>query len=133
MYSYILGLTLTGIITGIFAGLIGSGAEILIVPLLTFFGILANIKLRIGTSLIMLLPPIGLFAAYNFYKNKNVDIFAGLYMALLFAIFSWISSNFTHKIKIDNLRKIFAIFVILCGVYILFNKDVKGSSKGSSK
>ena len=42
---YILGLTLTGIISGIFAGLIGSGAEILIVPLLTFFGVLSNIKL----------------------------------------------------------------------------------------
>ena len=119
---YILGLTITGIITGIFAGLIGSGAEILIVPLLTFLGVLANIKLRIGTSLIMLLPPIGLFAAYNFYKEKNVDIFAGLYMALLFAIFSWISSNFTHKINISNLRKIFAIFIILCGIYMLITK-----------
>ena len=120
---YILGLTITGIITGIFAGLIGSGAEILIVPLLSFLGILSNIKLRIGTSLIMLLPPIGLFAAYNFYKNKDVDIFAGLYMALLFAIFSWISSNFTHKININSLRKFFAIFIILCGIYMLVTKD----------
>ena len=91
---YILGLTLTGIIAGIFAGLIGSGAEILIVPLLTFFGVLSNIKLRIGTSLIMLLPPIGLLAAYNYYNNNHVDIFAGLYMALIFIIFSWISSKF---------------------------------------
>ena len=123
--NYILGLTLTGIITGLFAGLIGAGAEILIVPLLTIFGILANIKLRIGTSLIMLLPPIGLFAAYNFYKNKNVDIFAGLYMALLFAIFSWISSNYTHKININSLRKFFAIFIILCGIYMLLNKETK--------
>jgi uncharacterized protein len=125
---YILGLTITGIITGIFAGLIGSGAEILIVPLLTLFGVLANIKLRIGTSLIMLLPPIGLFAAYNFYKEKNVDIFAGLYMALLFAIFSWISSNYTHKININSLRKFFAIFIILCGIYMLLNKETKSKS-----
>jgi len=120
---YILGLTITGIITGIFAGLIGSGAEILIVPLLTLFGVLANIKLRIGTSLIMLLPPIGLFAAYNFYKEKQVDIFAGLYMALLFAIFSWISSNYTHKINIISLRKFFAIFIIICGIYMLLTRD----------
>lgn len=53
--NYFLGLTLTGLITGIFAGFIGGGAEILIVPLLTFFGVLASLKSRIATSLIMLL------------------------------------------------------------------------------
>ena len=122
--NYILGLTLTGVISGLFAGLIGAGAEILIVPLLTIFGILANIKLRIGTSLIMLLPPIGLFAAYNFHKNKSVDVKAGLYMALIFVIFSWISSNYTHKIDDNVLRKGFAVFTILCGVYMLQNRNI---------
>ena len=120
---YILGLTLTGIIAGIFAGLIGSGAEILIVPLLTFFGVLSNIKLRIGTSLIMLLPPIGLFAAYNFYKNNNVDVFAGLYMAFIFIIFSWFSSRFVHKIDNDIMINIFGFFTIICGVYILLHHN----------
>ena len=125
---YILGLTITGIITGIFAGLIGSGAEILIVPLLTFLGVLANIKLRIGTSLIMLLPPIGLFAAYNFYKNKNVDIYAGLYMAFIFIIFSYISSKYVHKIDDNIIINIFGIFTILCGIYMLLTRD-NGKSK----
>ena len=41
MDNYI-GLTLVGIIVGIFGGLIGSGAEILIVPLLTILGFLAH-------------------------------------------------------------------------------------------
>ena len=53
----ILGLTITGIVVGIFAGLIGSGAEILVVPLLTFLGTLGSLKERIGTSLFMILPP----------------------------------------------------------------------------
>ena len=118
---YILGLTLTGIIAGLFAGLIGAGAEILIVPLLTIFGVFSSIKLRIGTSLIMLLPPIGLFAAYNYYKNKYVDIYAGLYMAFIFIIFSWISSKFIHKIDNDIIVNVFGVFTILCGVYILLH------------
>ena len=56
-YIYIIGLTITGMISGLAAGLIGGGAEVLIVPLLTMFGILGSLKARIGTSLFMLLPP----------------------------------------------------------------------------
>ena len=121
--NYILGLTITGIVSGIFAGLIGAGAEILIVPLLTLFGILGSLKLRIGTSLIMLLPPIGIFAAMNFYKSGNADIFAGLYMALIFTIFSLISSKYSLMMNPDILRKLFAIFTIIAGVYIYFTKE----------
>ena len=121
--NYILGLTIIGIISGLFAGLIGGGAEILIVPLLTLFGLLGSLKNRIGTSLFMLLPPIGIFAAIKFYKKGHVDIFAALYMGLIFTIFSLISSNYTLEINTDILRKFFAIFTILAGIYIYFNKE----------
>ncbi len=121
--NYILGLTLTGLVSGIFAGLIGAGAEILIVPLLTLFGILTSLKSRIGTSLIMLLPPIGIFAAIKFYKNGNADIFAGLYMALIFTIFSFISSRYSITMDPLILRKIFGIFTVLAGIYIYFTNE----------
>jgi len=56
--NYILGLTITGIISGLAAGFIGAGAEVLIVPLLTVFGLLGSLKMRIGTSLFMLFRPL---------------------------------------------------------------------------
>ena len=59
----IIALTIVSGITGLISGIIGAGPEVLIVPLLTFMGIMPSIKHRIGTSLFMLLPPIGLFAA----------------------------------------------------------------------
>jgi hypothetical protein len=121
--NYFLGLTLTGIITGIFAGFIGGGAEILIVPLLTFFGILGSLKSRIATSLIMLLPPIGVFAAISLYKQGFGDIKAAMYMAFLFTIASFFSAKFTIKVDTDILRKIFGIFTIIAGLYIFFNKE----------
>ena len=123
--QYLLGLTLTGMIVGIIAGLIGSGAEILIVPLLTFFGTLGSLKQRIGTSLFMILPPIGIFSAIKFYKHGYVDIFAGLYLALLFTIFSFFSTKFAIYFDNDLLRKFFGIFTILCGIYIFFIKEKK--------
>tara|TARA_B100000282_G_C31400466_1_gene339905 strand:+ start:76 stop:447 length:372 start_codon:yes stop_codon:yes gene_type:complete len=120
---YILGLTIIGAVTGFLGGLVGGGSEILIVPLLTMFGLLGNLKNRIGTSLFMLLPPIGLFAAIRFYKEGFVDIFAALYMALIFTIFASISTGYTIKIDEGLLRKGFGVFTILSGLYIYFYKE----------
>ncbi len=119
----ILGLTLTGLITGVFAGLVGSGAEILIVPLLTIFGLLNSLKRRIGTSLFMILPPIGIFSAMKFYNNGYVDILAALYLGVIFTFFSYFSSKITISINETLLRKIFAIFTIVSGIYIYFYKE----------
>ena len=122
--NYLLGLTIIGIVSGLVAGVIGAGAEVLIVPLLAIFGLLKSTKRRIGTSLFMLLPPIGLFATYKFYKKGYVDIKAGLYMALLFTIFASISASYSVHLDHDTLRKVFAVFTILVGFYYLFNKDI---------
>jgi hypothetical protein len=121
--NYLLGLTLVGIISGLFGGLVGGGAEILIVPLLTLFGLLSNLKNRIGTSLFMLLPPIGIFAALKFYNKGYVDLFAALYMGLIFTFFSLLTSKFTLNINTIILKKIFGLFTIFAGFYIFFNKD----------
>ena len=118
--NYILGLTIVGIISGIAGGIFGAGAEILIVPLLTILNIYGNIKTNIGTSLMMLLPPIGIFATYKLYKAGNVDVYGGLYMALIFTIFSWLSSSYTLKVDHIILRKLFGIFTILSGLIIYF-------------
>lgn len=121
--NYYLGLTLTGGLTGLIAGFMGGGAEIFIVPLLTLFGLLGTIKTRIGTSLFMLLPPIGLFAAFKFYKKGNVDIFAALYMALIFTIFSYFASLYSLNVNANILQKIFGVLTIIAGLYITFTKD----------
>tara|TARA_B100001287_G_C22668510_1_gene524035 strand:- start:29 stop:397 length:369 start_codon:yes stop_codon:yes gene_type:complete len=120
-YYYLFGLTTAGVLSGLLAGLIGGGAEIIIVPLLTFFGLLGSLRHRIGTTLFMLLPPVGLFAALNFYKRGYVDLKASLYMALLFTIFASVSSNYSSKMNLEYLKKIFGIFTIISGIYI-YNK-----------
>ena len=117
MDYYLLGLTITGIISGLAAGFIGAGAEVLIVPLLTLFGI-GSLKHRIGTTLFMLLPPVGLFAALRYYNKGYVDLKASLYMALLFTVFASVSAKYSSELDPQTLKKIFGIFTILSGFYI---------------
>lgn len=122
--NYWIGLTIVGVLSGLAAGLFGAGAEILIVPLLTMLQLLPDLKNRIGTSLFMLLPPIGVFAAMKFYKKGHVDVKAALYLGLMFTIFASVSSQFTLSVDPDLLRKLFGIFTTLSGMYIFFNKEV---------
>ena len=122
--NYWIGLTIVGVLSGLAAGLFGAGAEILIVPLLTMLQLLPNLKNRIGTSLFMLLPPIGVFAAMQFYKKGHVDVKAALYLGLIFTLFASVSSQFTLGVDVDVLRKLFGIFTTLSGMYIFFNKEV---------
>ena len=123
MLENILGLTIISVLTGLVTGVIGAGPEVLIVPLLAFFNILKSTKQRIGTSLFMLLPPIGFFAAINFYKKGYVNVSAALYMSLLFAISAGISAQYSVHLNQNILRKIFAIFTISIGIYYFYKKD----------
>ena len=117
-YYYLSGITIAGISSGLLAGLVGGGAEIIIVPLLTIFGLLGSLKHRIGTTLFMLLPPIGIFAALRYYKKGYVDLKASLYMATLFTVFASVSAKYSSEMDPKTLKKIFGIFTILSGFYI---------------
>tara|TARA_B100000683_G_scaffold140543_1_gene136761 strand:+ start:184 stop:558 length:375 start_codon:yes stop_codon:yes gene_type:complete len=120
---YLTGITIAGILSGLLAGIIGGGAEIIIVPLLTLFGIFSSLKMRIGTTLFMLLPPVGLFAAIRYYKKGLVDLKAALYMGLLFTVFASVSSKYSSEMDSESLRKIFGFFTIIIGIYIYFSKE----------
>ena len=118
-----LALTLISVLTGLATGVIGAGPEVLIIPLLGIFNILQSTKHRIGTSLFMLLPPIGLFAAIKFYKKGYVKVQAALYMSLLFSISAGISAQYSVHLNENILRKIFALFTISIGIYYFFKKE----------
>ena len=122
MINNILGFTIISVMTGLITGVIGAGPEVLIVPLLAMFNILGSTKERIGTSLFMLLPPIGLFAAIKYYKKGYVDVYAALYMSLLFAISAGISSHYGINFDHNILRKLFALFTVCIGVYYFFKE-----------
>ena len=56
-------------------------------------------------------------------KKGNVDIFAALYMALIFTIFSYFASLYSLNVNANILQKIFGVLTIIAGVYITFTTD----------
>lgn len=121
-YITYLFLTIIGVITGFMLDVVGGGADVVIVPLLLLFHVFTSIKMAVGTSILALMPPITAFAAYKYYKAGNVDIYAALYLAIVYAIASFAFSNLVLNISENTLRKIQSIFIIAVGIFSWFTK-----------
>ena len=63
----------------------------------------------IGTSLVILLPPVGLGAVIEYYKDGNVDLKAAILVALSLFIGAWLSSDYASKITGSTLKFLFGI------------------------
>src|SRR5438045_2672415 len=111
---------LFGVAVGILSGMIGIGGGIIIVPSLVYFAHMSQHKAQ-GTSLAALLLPIGILAAYEYYKAGNMDIKAGLLIALGFAVGGYFCGLWAQQIPEVMLRKVVVVVMLLVYIYILFH------------
>jgi len=119
--SLLLILIVIGIITGIMAGMLGIGGAIIMIPAL---GLLLGLSQQTaqGTSLAVMLPPVGIIAAYNYYKAGHVNIKFALILAIAFIIGSYFGSKIALNLPQSTLKKIFGILLLLVAAKMLFSK-----------
>ncbi|MFI5397837.1 MAG: sulfite exporter TauE/SafE family protein [Candidatus Binatia bacterium] len=108
-----------GILGGIAAGLFGVGGGIVIVPALIYWAGFSQHRAT-GTSLAVLLPPIGLGAALEYYRHGNVDIRAAIILATTMFVGAWLGAYVANQMKGPHLRLIFGVFVCGLGVYLVY-------------
>ena len=123
MVTDIIKLIFIGTLTGIVASFVGGGAEILIVPLLIYFGIFNDYKTAVGTSLASLLLPIGIVAVYFYSKEKCnnkscVNWYYALVLSLSFVLGTF-ATYYSVKINEQKFKKAFGILIILLGLLII--------------
>jgi len=111
---------LIGLLTGVIFGFIGDAATAAVVPLLLMFKAVPSAKHAIGTSMGMLLPPVGITGAYQYYKNGYVNIRASLIMAITFMLASFVSSRMVKRIKEKTIKIFVSVFLITLGIGIYF-------------
>jgi uncharacterized membrane protein YfcA len=108
-----------GIAAGVLSGLFGLGGGIIIVPALMFCAGFSQLTAN-GTSLAVLVVPVGLGAVVNYYRNGHVNIKAALVIAVSLFIAAAISSHFAQKINPVSLRIAFGVVMIMVGCYVIF-------------
>lgn len=109
-----------GLVAGALAGLVGVGGGIIIVPALIYLFHFSQ-KTAQGTTLALLVPPIGFLAAWTYYRAGEVNVKAALFIICGFILGSYLSSHFATTIQDKQLTRIFGGFLLLVAVKMLIS------------
>ena len=107
-----------GLCAGILSGLVGVGGGLIVVPALIFF-LGFNQHQAQGTSLGLLLLPVGFLAVLNYYNKGNVDIKVVAIMSIAFIAGGWLGSKLALRLPEDTVKKVFAIFLFYSAFKLL--------------
>jgi len=114
-------LLIIGLFAGFISGSMGVGGGIIIVPALVFLFGMSQQEAQ-GTSLGVLVFPVVLFAAYNYYKEGYINIKFSLFLIITFIIGGYFGSMLAVNLSSATLRKIFGGLVLLVGIKMILGK-----------
>ena len=110
---------LLGLLAGGLSGLIGVGGGVIIVPALMFlFGM--SQQTAQGTTLALLVPPIGILAAWQYYKQGYVDVRVAIFIIIGFLLGSIFGSKLAVIIPTKVLSKVFGVTLLIIAIKMLF-------------
>lgn len=119
--NQILLLLMTGVLAGFVSGMMGVGGAIIIVPFLVFFLGLSQHESQ-GTSLAVLLLPVGIFAVINYAKNGYVNFKFAAILIVAFVLGSYLGSILAVNLPEKTMQRIFGVLLILVGIKFLSGK-----------
>ncbi len=112
-------LILIGLAAGFLSGLVGIGGGIIIVPALVLLLGFTQ-KQAQGTSLGIMLLPIGILAVMQYYKQGYININYVLIVALAFVAGGFLGSKLSLSLSDEKMKKVFAVILFLISVKMLF-------------
>jgi len=125
-------LIIIGIVAGLLSGLVGIGGGIVIVPALVYFLGISH-KTAQGSTLLLLMLPVGILAVMNYYKAGYVNWRYALIIAMGFVIGGFFGSKISLSIDEARLKKVFAIIILIVSIKMLFFEPAKKESITTEK
>jgi uncharacterized protein len=119
--STFLVLIFIGLLAGLLSGLVGVGGGILMIPLLIMLLGLTQHEAQ-GTALFAMLPPIGILAAMNYYKQGFVKWEYAAVIALTFVVGGYFGSKISLSLPLETVRRIFGVLMLIGAIKLIFSK-----------
>jgi len=110
-----------GLAAGLLSGIIGIGGGLIMIPLLIILLGLDQHTAQ-GTSLAVMLPPIGILAAMNYYKSGNLNWEYALIIASTFIVGGYFGSKIALQLSPQVLRKVFGVIMLVTSLKMIFSK-----------
>ncbi|HET7106511.1 MAG TPA: sulfite exporter TauE/SafE family protein [Candidatus Acidoferrum sp.] len=110
-------IVLLSLAVGVLVGLLGIGGGVVLVPALVYL-LHYDQHLAQGTSLLILLPPIGLGALREYWKNGQVDLRAGICCAVGFLIGGYSGGRMAVPMPSNELKAVFGCFLMVSAVLL---------------
>lgn len=112
---------LLGLAAGVISGLIGIGGGTIIVPVLVFLFGLSQHEAQ-GTTLALLVPPIGFLAAWTYYKEGYVDLKIASLICLGFFFGGLVGAKLATRLSGIVLERVFGIALLFISLKMIFAK-----------
>jgi len=93
-------------------------ANVVIVPALIYLAGFTQHRAT-GTSLAVLLPPIGFGAMWEYYRHDNVNVHAAMIIAAAVFVGGWLGAVIANRVSGPYLRLSFGVFVVVLGLYLM--------------
>ncbi len=114
-------LIVVGLLSGMLAGVFGVGGAIIVIPALVFILGLSQHTAQ-GTSLAFMLPPVGILATWNYWKDGYVNWKFALVLSLTFVVGAYLGSQVSLNIPDKMLRRVFGVLMMVVAVKMIFSK-----------
>jgi len=112
---------LLGLVAGILSGILGIGGGIIIIPAMVFLFGMSQHQAQ-GTTLALMVPPIGLLAAWVYYKQGFVDLKMAAFICLGFFIGGLLGAESAVTIPEPILKKVFGVVLLAVSVKMILGK-----------
>lgn len=116
-----IGYIFLGLIAGIFGGMFGIGGGTVLIPGLVLLLGLTQHQAQ-GTSLAIMVPPIGLLAAWRYYQSGNVKLGMAAFICAGFFIGGLIGANIVQNVPDLLMKRMFGVFLMLVSLKMIFAK-----------
>lgn len=110
-----------GFAAGVSAGIFGIGGGLILVPAMTLLLGMTQHQAQ-GTTLAVLVPPIGLLAAWRYYQNGHVNLPMAAFICLGFVFGGLLGADWAQKLSDPVLKKLFGLFLLSISLHMIFSK-----------